>query len=143
MTHVLRSVEFGVSMKDRTVLSAAVCVGALWISSCGGTPVGPSLFDVEITNLRLEPTTSNPALCCCRVKATVENHNTRSVHLTIKFSALDGISDDPIVSILHFVSDLEPETPRDIDAAGFIVPCSSIRDVTTDVDANGIGFPPI
>jgi len=115
----------------------------LGVFSCGGTPVGPSLSNVTISNLRLEPTTSNAALCCCRVKATAQNRNSVPVHLTIKFSALDGVRDDPIATIVHFVSGLEPGTRRDIDAAGFIVPCSAIRDVATEVDVSGIAFPPL
>ncbi len=120
-----------------------VALGGLWLAACGGTPTGPSISNVVLRNIALQPTTGNPNLCCCHVSGTAENGNTVPVHVTIKFSALDGVRDEPIATVLAFVSDLEPRTSRAIDAAGLIVPCSAIKELTTEVDVSGIAFPPL
>lgn len=110
--------------------------------SCRGLPAGPSLSDIVLTNISLAPTTANAGLCCCRVEATVRNNNRIPVHVTIKYSALDGVDPEPIATILAFVPDLRPGSSRPVEAAGFIFPCVAIRDLATEVDVTGIAFPP-
>jgi hypothetical protein len=126
----------------RTAMLVGV-LGGLWLAACGGTPTGPSISNVVLRNIALQPTAENPNLCCCHVSGTAENGASVPVHLTIKFSALDGVRDEPIATIVAFVSDLEPRSTRTIDAAGFIVPCAAIKDVKTEVDVSGIAFPPL
>jgi hypothetical protein len=98
---------------------------------------------VSVNGISLQSTTGNPGLCCCRVVATIANDNTVPVHATIEFSAFDGIRSDAIATILHFVPDLEPRTSRPIDAAGFIFPCTAIRELKTEVEVKGITHPPL
>jgi hypothetical protein len=131
-------------MRWSFVIAQLVCLAATaLLVSCSGAPEGPSLSNIALRNVSLAPTAGNPALCCCRVVATAENRNSVPVHLTIKFSALDGTRSDPIATILHFVPDLEPGAQRQIDAAGFVFPCSVIKSVKTEVDVSGIAFPPL
>ena len=133
-------------MKARraAVLWAFVLVGlVMGSSSCRGLPNGPSLADLNVGPLRLEPTIGDPALCCCRVVGSVRNSNRVPVHVTFKFSAFDGERADPISTILFFIPDFEPRTDRPIDAHGFIFPCNAIRQLKTDVDIKGIAFPPL
>ena len=121
----------------------SIVIGGLWLAACGGTPAGPSISNVVLRNVALQPTADNPNLCCCHVTGTAENGTSVPVHMTIKFSALDGVRDEPIATIVAFVSDLEPRSTRAIDAPGFIVPCAAIKDLTTEVDVSGIAFPPL
>jgi hypothetical protein len=63
------------------------------------------------------------------------------VHVTIKFSAYDGVQEEPIGSTLYFIRDLKPSEQHQIDAAGLIIPCDTIRELRREVDVNGIVFP--
>lgn len=116
----------------------ALCLG---LASCRGLPEGPSLSNIVVSNITLTSTTGNRALCCCRVAATARNNNRVPVHLTIKYSALDGVDTEPIATVLQFVPDLWPGTERAVEAAGLIVPCQAIRDLKTEVDVRGITYP--
>lgn len=110
--------------------------------ACRGLPPGPSLSNVTVGSLTLEPTIGNPGLCCCRVVGSVANNNDVSVHATFKFDALDDRGES-LARILYFVADLEPQTSRPIDAHGFIFPCSAVTQLKTEVDVKGITFPPL
>jgi hypothetical protein len=110
---------------------------------CRGLPQGPSLANVTVSPLRLEPTLDDPALCCCRIVGSVRNDNKVPVHATFKFSAFDGERAQAISSILFFVPDLQPRTDRPIDAHGFIFPCNVIKELKTELDIKGIAFPPL
>jgi hypothetical protein len=132
-------------MRRAFILAAGLGVGAfavLTAASCQGMPTGPSLSDVAIRNISLKSTTDNSGICCCRVVATAENRNAVPVHVTVKFSALDGQKPDPLATIVHFIPDLESGGSRDIDAAGFIFPCTQIRDLRTEVEVKGLTSPP-
>ena len=112
--------------------------------ACRGLPQGPSLSDITVSPLRLEPTLDDdPTLCCCRVVGTVRNNNRVPVHATFRFSAFDGERAEEISSILFFVPDFQPRTDRPIDAHGFIFPCNVIKELKTELDIKGIAFPPL
>lgn len=125
-------------------LSLALVLMALVLSAaaCRGLPAGPSLSNVTVGALTLEPTIGNPGLCCCRVVGTVANNNEVSIHATLKIDALDDRGES-MARILFFVPDLEPRTSRAVDAHGFIFPCSAIRQLKTEVDVKGITYPPL
>lgn len=123
--------------------TALLAVFLLTGMSCRGLPTGPSLSDVTVSSLTLQPTIGNPAQCCCRVVGTVTNENSVAVHATFKFSAIGDNPDDPLATILYFASDLEPRAARAIDAHGFIFPCAAIKQLKTEVDVKGITFPPL
>ena len=110
---------------------------------CRGLPNGPSLSNVTMGPLRLEPTLDDPALCCCRVIGLATNSNRVPVHATFKFSAFDGERAQAISSILFFIPDFQPRTDRSIDAHGFIFPCNVIKELKTELDIKGIAFPPL
>lgn len=118
------------------------------VASCRAVPTGPSLSAVAVNGVALRATTGNTALCCCRVTATVVNNNEVPVHATLKFWAFDNLGANPdkkdaISAIFEFVPDLEPRTSRAIDSAGFIYPCSVIRQLTTEVEVKGVAYPPL
>jgi hypothetical protein len=121
-----------------TLLGAAAFAGA----ACRGLPPGPSLSNVTVGSLTLEPTIGNPGLCCCRVVGTVANNNQVPVHATFKFDAIDDRGES-MARILFFVADLAPRTERPIDAHGFIFPCSAVKQLKTEVDVKGITYPPL
>ena len=123
-------------------LAAVLIVIAIVAAACRGLPAGPSLSDVTVGSLSLEPTIGNPGLCCCRVVGTVANNNDVSVHATLKIDALDG-QGESLARILYFVPDLEPRTSRAVDAHGFIFPCAAIQQLKTEVDVKGITYPPL
>ena len=122
-----------------TTLLAGVAVAG---AACRGLPAGPSLSNVTLGTLRLEPTIGNTSLCCCRVVGTVANNNSVPVHATLKIDALDDRGES-LARVLFFVPDLEPRTERPIDAHGFIFPCSAVKQLKTEVDVKGITFPPL
>jgi hypothetical protein len=111
-------------------------------ASCRGLPAGPSLSNVTVGSLTLEPTIGNPGLCCCRVVGSVSNNNEVPIHATLKIDALDDRGES-MARILYFVPDLEPRTSRSVDAHGFIFPCNAIRQLKTEVDVKGLTFPPL
>lgn len=121
---------------------AVAIVGAVSLAACRGLPAGPSLSNVTVGSLTLEPTIGNPGLCCCRVVGTVANNNEVPIHATLKIDALDA-QGESMARILYFVPDLEPRTSRAVDAHGFIFPCASIRQLKTEVDVKGITYPPL
>jgi hypothetical protein len=124
------------------ILMALLGVAAFVGAACRGLPAGPSLSNVTVGSLTLEPTIGNPGLCCCRVVGSVANNNDVAVHATFKFDALDDRGES-MARILYFVADFEPGTSRPIDAHGFIFPCSAVRQLKTEVDVKGIAFPPL
>jgi hypothetical protein len=124
------------------VLMAFLGVVASIGIACRGLPAGPSLSNVTVGSLTLEPTIGNPGLCCCRVVGSVVNNNDVAVHATFKFDALDDRGES-MARVLYFVADLEPRTERPIDAHGFIFPCSAVNQLKTEVDVKGITFPPL
>jgi hypothetical protein len=121
------------------VLSALVALAP----GCRGLPAGPSLSNLVIGQLTLQPTIGDPSLCCCRVVGTARNNNRVPLHATFKFSAFDGERTNPIATILFFLQDFEPRTDRPIDAHGFIFPCQVIKELKTEVEIKGIAFPPL
>jgi hypothetical protein len=110
--------------------------------SCRGLPNGPSLSNVQVSALTLQPTIGDNSLCCCRVVGSVRNLNSVPVHLTFKFEAFDGERPGRISSILYFVDDLEPQAERQIDAHGLLYPCQVIKELKTDVRIKGLANPP-
>jgi hypothetical protein len=113
------------------------------LGSCHGLPAGPSLSNISVSPLSLQPTAGDRALCCCRVVGTTRNLNSVAVHATFKFSAFDGVNASPISRILFFVSDLRPGVERPIDAHGFVYPCNIIKELRTELDIRGIALPPL
>jgi hypothetical protein len=133
-------------MKGRRPVISWLVLGAALVSitaGCRGLPQGPSLSNVTVSPLRLEPTLDDPALCCCRIVGSVRNDNRVPVHATFKFSAFDGERTEAISSILFFIPDFQPRTDRPIDAHGFIFPCNVIKELKTELDIKGIAFPPL
>lgn len=127
--------------RSMTGIATLAVVALLW--SCHGLPTGPSLSNITVSPLSLQPTAGDPALCCCRVVGTAKNLNVVAVHATFKFSAFDGINASPISRILFFLSDLRPGVERQIDAHGFLYPCNIIKELRTELDIRGIALPPL
>ena len=128
----------------RTAIARALMLGLLItvMASCSGLPQGPSLSNAVLRNVSLESTTGNPALCCCHVVGTAENDNTVPVHLTILVAAFDS-HNNSLETILHFVPDLQPGASTPFDAPGFVIPCSSISSIRTQVNVSGVAYPPL
>ena len=121
----------------------ALALLPLLLAGCNGLPTGPSLSNISVGPLSLEPTAGDPAICCCRVIGKARNLNTVPVHLTFKFSAFDGERATPISRILFFISDFRPGIERTIDAHGFLYPCTIIKELRTELDIRGITLPPL
>lgn len=126
--------------------SAFVAMAAFAVAACEDAPTGPSLGAVPVTNLGLKPSQGNPGLCCCHVTGTARNDNSVTVHVTIKFAAFNTPNGDPLSTILYFIKDLQPGQTHQIEAPGFIFPCSQIpegiRNVRTEVEVRGVTYPP-
>jgi hypothetical protein len=122
-----------------SLAAALVCVAAFASSSCRGTPIGPSLANLTV-NYSTRATTADASACCCRVVGTATNRNTETVHVTIKFTALDAQNAE-ISKTLYFIKDFQRGATHQIDAAGFVFPCSSIARVTAEVEVRGITNP--
>jgi hypothetical protein len=121
--------------------AALVCIGAVAVSGCRNMPAGPSLADISL-NYSTRATTADATACCCRVIGTATNRNTEPVHVTIKFSARDAQNAE-ISRVLYFIKDFQSGTSHQIDASGFVFPCSSITRVDAEVDVRGITNPPM
>ena len=123
----------------QTGLVLALVIAA---ASCRGLPTGPSLSNIVVGPLSLQPTAGDTGLCCCRVVGTVRNLNNVPVHATFKFSAFDDRV-QPISTILYFVADFRPGTERPIDAHGLLYPCNIVKDLSTELDIRGLANPPL
>lgn len=129
----------------RTVLLGGVGL-VLGLAACAEvTPTGPSLADVPITGLRIEPTTANPGLCCCRAVGTAANRNSVPVHVTLKISAFaNPPGAEPVASLIYFIKDFQPGATHAIDAPGILFPCASISPALKyEVEVRGLTFPPL
>jgi len=131
------------SIRRRLVTAGLACLWAVPFAGCQKLPTGPTLEAVELAGIQLQATTTDDTLCCCHVKAVCRNFNTVPVHLTIVFAAFDGVDPEPIQRIVHFVKDLQPNTPTPIEAPGFLLPCSTIKELKTEVTVRGVAFPPL
>lgn len=124
----------------------ALVVGTFALSGCEGTPEGPSLADVPLTNVGLRPTLANdPTACCCHVTGVLSNNNTVPVHVTVRFAAFQtATSPNPFATTVYFVEDLQAGARHNVDAAGFLVPCTAINLATLrkEVSVRGVAFPP-
>lgn len=120
----------------RSTRAAVVLIVAAWTTACG-TPTGPSLAAVQVSDVHLQATEGNAALCCCRVAAVAENRNTVPVHVTIKFVGYDENPDFPLATIVHFLKDMQPGTREPILASGFLLACTRLKDVKVEVDVTG------
>lgn len=129
-----------------SVLLACLFALALGLSGCADvTPTGPSLADIQITGLRLSPTTENPGLCCCRVLGTATNRNTVPVHVTLEISAY-GIPPgaDPLASLVYFIKDFQPGATHQIEASGILFPCNAISPALKyEIEVRGLTYPPL
>jgi hypothetical protein len=122
-----------------SLAAALMCVAVLLSSSCRGIPTGPDLKNLTV-NYSTQATTADAGACCCRVVGTATNRNTESVHVTIKFTALDAQNAE-ISRTLYFIKDFQRGATHQIDAAGFVFPCSLISRLTAEVEVRGITSP--
>jgi hypothetical protein len=127
---------------EKYLLMVLLLASAVSLAGCRGLPNGPTLSDVALNDINLNPTIGNPDLCCCRVVGTATNNNTAAVHVSITFSSFDANSKQ-ISSIFFFIQDLQPNTTAPIDAPGFVYPCSNIKRLETSVHVSGIALPPV
>jgi hypothetical protein len=125
------------SIGARSAQRLIMLVAASWMTACNGSPTGPSLANVSVSDVRLQPTEGNAALCCCRVAAVAENRNDVPVHVTVKFFAYDQDPSFPLTAIVHFIRSMQPGRREPILASGFLLACSRIADVRVEVDVNG------
>lgn len=123
-------------------LLALLAVIAGSTTACQELPVGPSLQDFDLTGIRGTPTTGNASLCCCHVTGTARNRTSVPLHATIQFTGFDA-GNARISTILYFIPDLAPGSSANIDAPGFIVPCSAISRFDWEVKVRGITYPPL
>lgn len=137
----MESMEYPATRFGRGIF-LGVALALMAAAGCSDSPTGPSLSAVAVSDIALRSTAGNPSLCCCRVTGTSVNRNSVPVHVTITFAAQDGEQDEPLSRILYFIKDLQPNARHAIDAPGFLLPCSIIRNVRTEIDVTGIAEPP-
>ena len=108
------------------------------MAACEGTPTGPSLAAVQVSDVRLQATEGNASLCCCRVAAVAENQNAVPVHVTVKFV---GLRREPGTFRWRrsCTSSRTCSRARDepILASGFLLACNRLKDVRVEVDVTG------
>jgi hypothetical protein len=114
--------------------AALIALSLIVTTGCDGNPVGPSLADVEVRDVRVEPTEGNATLCCCRVAASAVNGNTVSVHVTVKFFVYDDDPSYPVAALVHFINNMDPGSEQPIVAQGMVFACSRVKDVQVEVD---------
>ena len=117
-------------------------VATIGMLACQELPLGPSLQEFELTDIKGQPTVGNAGLCCCRVVGTARNRTTVPLHATIQFAGFDGAGRE-ISKILYFIQDLAPGSSSAIDAPGFVVPCNAINRFTWEVKVRGVTYPPL
>lgn len=115
---------------------------ALQTMSCNNLPTGPSLSDVALTDVRLQPTTGDASFCCCRATGMATNNNTTPVHVTVKFSAFDGNDPLPLATVIYFIDGLQPQAQHRIESSGFLFSCARIAQLKSEVDVRGLASPP-
>jgi hypothetical protein len=116
--------------------------GLAFTTSCTQPPLGPSLSNVTLDGISLQPTAGNASLCCCRVVGGATNHNTVAVHVTLKFAAFNDTDKNALGTLLYFIQDLEPNQRAPIDASGFLFSCTQATHLKTEIDVNGLVSPP-
>jgi hypothetical protein len=127
----------------RWAFITAILASLAVFTSCTQPPLGPSLSSVALDSISLQPTQGNASLCCCRVVGGITNRNTVAVHATLKFAAYANPGDkDALGTILFFVKDLQPNQRQTIDASGFLFACTKSKQLKTEIDVNGLVFPP-
>jgi hypothetical protein len=122
-------------------LSVTCALLALLMTSCSRSPVGPSLGDVAVEGLSLQPTTGNATLCCCRVTGMATNSNATPVHVTVKISAFNRAEPLPLATLVYFIEDMQPGARHQIEASGFFFSCERISELKTEVDVKGLDYP--
>ena len=123
--------------RPRSASFVVVVIVSCWMTACAGTPTGPSLAAVQVSEVRLQATEGNASLCCCRVAALAENQNAVPVHVTIKFVGYDENPAFPLATIVHFIRNMQPGTREPVLATGFLLACSRLKDVRVEVDVTG------
>jgi hypothetical protein len=114
--------------------AALIAMTLVATAACDKNPVGPSLADVEVRDVRVEPTQGNATLCCCRVAAIAANRNTVNVHVTVKFFVYDNDPSYPVAGLVHFIDNMDPGSEQQIVAQGLVFACSRVKDVQVEVD---------
>ncbi len=126
----------------RRLIGAAFLATLTLGGACQNLPAGPSLSNLAVSSLAWRSTSGDANLCCCRVTGRATNNNSVAVHVTLKFSGYDGQQASPIATTVYFISGLQPGATHNIDAAGFIVPCSAINSLKYEVELKGLASPP-
>jgi hypothetical protein len=126
----------------RTTLQLVIIFGALAVSTgCEGLPVGPSLADVAVSNLRTQSTIGDNNLCCCHIVGTARNNNGVPLHATLKFAAIDA-NQQEISRVVYFIENFQPGASHQIEAGGFLFECARVRDIKYEVSVRGLTSPP-
>lgn len=111
----------------RSALTALVIATAL--TGCSHE-TGPSL-SIAVEGEFLAPSSSVPnaeSVCCCRVRGTVRNTSSISVHVNIRFEAAGATG--PLGTAIDWVPNLVPGGQATFDAPGIIAPCAQVTTIT-------------
>lgn len=113
------------------------------LPGCREADPGPDLaVEVPRESLAFQPTTGDPALCCCRIVGRVINPSTVAVHVTLRFRAFEPGQSEPSGTAIDFLATVLPQEERQIEATGLLKPCDTYeRFVLEDIDVNGVWFP--
>jgi hypothetical protein len=129
-------------MNTRRRFAVLVLIGAAFATAqCQGTPTGPSLANMVVADLQWQPTIDNsPTLCCCHLLGRATNNNSVAVHATLTVTTYK--QSEKLLSVVYMMKDVPPGATRQIDAAGFMVPCNEITGWNYELSVKGITYPP-
>ncbi|HET7293929.1 MAG TPA: hypothetical protein VFM88_16000 [Vicinamibacteria bacterium] len=118
-----------VPIRHAAACAFAVATGLL-STSCRSHETGPAL-SIEVEGETLVPSSSEPnasSLCCCRVRGTVRNTSSITIHANLNFDA--GGAAGPLGTALDWVPNIAPGAGAPFVAVGISAPCSQVTTIT-------------
>ena len=120
----------------------ALLVATVGMLGCQELPLGPSLQEFELTDIKGQPTVGTPG--CAAAAWSGPRAIGRPFPSTPRFSSPASTAPVREISkILYFIQDLAPGSSSAIDAPGFVVPCNAINRFTWEVKVRGVTYPPL
>ncbi len=124
----MRTRLWGAQPFRRWAALATLTIGTAWTGCSHET--GPSL-SIAVESEFLAPSQSVPnaeSVCCCRVRGTIRNTSSISVHVNINFD-VQG-STGPLGTAIDWVPNVAPGAQASFDAPGIIAPCTQVTTIT-------------
>ena len=114
----------------RPCVMATLMIGAAGMMACRSHETGPSLSMVVETTT-LVPSSSEvdaASLCCCRVRGTLRNTSSITVHVNVNFDAQGATG--LLGTALDWVPNVAPGALAPFEAVGISAACSQVTGIT-------------